>query len=78
MGKTWQSDDHKAFFDEYSTLYDSKHDEGKLKEFWPVVIEEWFKRWPLSDPPEELVAKEGVVEKACKVWKARKIEVSII
>ncbi|KAF9782108.1 hypothetical protein BJ322DRAFT_1110992 [Thelephora terrestris] len=75
MGNSWQSEDQKEFFDEYLTSYCSSRDEGKLRdEFWPMVIEEWFKRWPLSEPPAELVEKKGTVEKAKKVWKEKRID----
>lgn len=78
MPYSWQTQEQKAFFDEYLTLYCRTYDEGKLKElFWLSVTLEWFKRWPLSKPPAELIAKAGTVEKAWKVWKSRKIEVSI-
>ena len=77
MGKSWQSDDHKSFIIKHLTLYDRKNEEEKLKEFWPMILEEWFKRWPLSEPPEKLVTKEGTIEKARKAWKHSRTEVSI-
>lgn len=77
MGNSWQSQDQKDFFDEHFVSYVRNSDEGKLKEFWPGIIEEWFKRWPLSEPPPETVAKEETIEKARKVWKGKKIEVSV-
>jgi hypothetical protein len=79
MGNSWQTQDQKEFFDEHLASYCSIRDEGKLKEgFWPMVTEEWFKRWPLSEPPADLVEKKESVEKAQKVWKEKKVDVSIL
>ena len=43
-----------------------------------MVTGEWFKRWPLSEPPANFVAKQGSVEKAQKLWRSKKVEVSIV
>jgi hypothetical protein len=76
MPSSWQTQDHKAFFDEHLALYVRHRDEGKTKEFWSMIVEKWLKRWPLSEPPVALVAKEGSV-KAQKTWKDRKVNVSV-
>ena len=77
MGKSWQSDDHKAFFNLHIKSYSSSYDEGKLKEFWPKIMGEWFERWPLSKPLTKIIKKEETIEKARKVWKVKMTEVSI-
>ena len=78
MRTTWE-DDQKRFFEERLASYSSSRDEGSLKkEFWPKVIAEWFNEWPLSAPPAKLIEEKGTVEIAEKVWKERKIEVSIL
>ena len=75
MGNTWQTDAHRAFFEEHLTAFVTSSEEGTLKAFWPGILEKWFKSWPLSDPPHELVEKEGL--KAKKIWKYREVEVSV-
>ena len=78
MGNSWQEEEHKAFFEEYLALFSSSRDEGTLRsKFWPMVTEEWFKRWPLSEPPSDLVESAGSAEKALKVWRDTQVNVSI-
>ena len=79
MPESWQDEEQKLFFEENLALYSRGRDEGTLKKtFWPMIIKEWFERWPLSEPPAELVEKnQGAVEKATKVWRNKKVEVSI-
>lgn len=78
MGNTWQTKDQQEFFEEHLALYSSSRDGGKLKEeFWPMITEEFFKRWPLTEPPAELVGETGSIEKAMKAWRDRRIGVSI-
>ena len=77
MGNSWQTDDHKRFFDEHLASYSRSFDKGQLKDFWPAIADEWFKQWPLGDIPPELVEKKGSVEKAEKALKAKKMEVSV-
>jgi hypothetical protein len=79
MGNSWQTQEQRQFFDKHLTLYCSNRDKGNLKEdFWPMIMEEWFKLWPLAEPPAELVEKKGPVEKAQRVLKDRKIDVSVL
>ena len=78
MGNSWQTPDQRDFFDKQLASYTRSCDEKKLKAFWQTVTDDWFKLWPLSEPPAELVAKEGTIEKARKKWRTRKIEVSTI
>ena len=78
MGNSWQTAEHKAFFDEHLPSFTESSDAGKLKEqFWPMITDEWFKRWPLSKPPPEFIEKAGSIKKAQKDWKTKKIEVSV-
>jgi len=77
MGKDkWQTPDQKVFVDNNIPLYVRSEGEN-LRDFWKKIMGEWFEAWPLSDPPAELVTKEETFEKAQKVWKARKVEVSV-
>ena len=77
MGTSWQTQDQKDFFDKHLALYVQNSDAGKLKDlFWPMILDKWFERWPLPEPPSESVVKEGSA-KAEKIWKAKKVEVSI-
>lgn len=78
MGKSWQLQDQKDFINSHLTSYTRSSDEGKLQEFWPTFMKEWFEHWPLSEPPPELITKKGTVKKARKAWKKRKVEVSIL
>ena len=74
----WESD-QKRFFEEHLASYSCSREEGSLKkEFWPKVIAEWFKEWPLSVPPAKLVEEKGSVELAEKVWRDKRIEVSVL
>ena len=78
MGNSWQTPDQRDFFNEHLASYTRSSNEGKLKDFWQTVTDKWFVRWPLSEPPAELVMKEGTDEKACKAWKGKKIEVCTV
>ena len=77
MGTSWQTQDQKDFFNKYLALYVQNSDAGKLKDlFWPTILDKWFEQWPLPEPLSKSVAKEGLA-KAEKIWKAKKVEVSI-
>ena len=79
MGNSWQTQSQRDFFDKHLTSYNRSSGEGNLKDtFWLRVIKEWFELWPLSEPPSELVEKEGTLEKARKAWRGKKIEVSTV
>lgn len=77
MGSSWQTPDQKAFFDKHLASYIHDAEDGDLQEFWKSILKEWFEAWPLSEPPAEVVQKEGTLEKAQKAWKGKKISVSI-
>jgi hypothetical protein len=78
MGLCWRSKEQDEFFDQHLPTYVRGFDEKTLKDdFWPHIIEEWFEKWPLSPPSDDLVEKEGSVEKATKVLRTRKVDVSI-
>lgn len=74
---TWQTEEQRKFFEENLTSYVHSVEEGTTKYFWSDAVDEWFERWPLSDPSQELIEKEGSEEAARKVSKTKKIEVSI-
>lgn len=76
MGNLWQAQDQKEFFDEHLASYVHNSEARTLKTvFWPPVLAEWFKRWPLSEPPSDLVGKEGST-KAEKMWRTKRVDVS--
>lgn len=78
MGNSWQTEEQKVWFDKHLASFVRSSEEGKLKDvFWPAIVKKWFEQWPLSNPPAELVVKEGSVEKAVSVWKSKKVEVSV-
>jgi hypothetical protein len=79
MGSSWQTQDQKDFFDEHIASYCICRDEGTLREeFWPKVMKDWFERWPLSEPPTEILEKKGTIEKAQKAWMEKRVDVSIL
>jgi len=54
-----------------------RHAEAKkLKDFWTTVTEDWFKRYPLEDPPAALVEKLGSQERAVGAFRGTRIKVS--
>ena len=76
MGISWQSPEQRAFFDKHFPSYIRAADEWSLRDsFWPKILDEWLKAWPLSEPPADLVQKEGL-EKAEKIMKNKKVDVS--
>jgi len=75
MGR--QTPEQKAFVRKHISSYIHYADGKNLGEFWPGIMEEWFRTWPLSDPPADLVEKAGSLENAQKAWKRKKVEVSI-
>ena len=78
MGKSQCTKEQQYFFEEHLTSFTSSSEEGKLKDsFWPMITEKWFKLWPLSEPTADLIKQEGTVEKATRVLKAKKVDVSI-
>jgi hypothetical protein len=76
MGNTWQTQEQKDFIDVHLAIYAKSNDGGTLNTVWPRILEKWFNQWPLDDPPAEVVEKEGSAEKAEKVWRAKRVEVS--
>ena len=76
MGTTWKSPEQSEFLARYVATYFECAKEGKLKEFWAEVAGEWFKCFPLGDPPAKLVQKEGSEEKAAVMVRLKKIKVS--
>ena len=78
MPLSWKDNEQQRFFEVHLASYVSSLEGGKLKDsFWPMITEKWFKLWPLSEPSAELVEQQGSVDKAEKVLKTKKIEVSM-
>ena len=76
MGATWQTEEQQVWFGNHLAAYSHNSDEDTLKDFWPGVIDDWFQRWPVSEPPEDEIAKAKSIEDARKAWKVKKINVS--
>lgn len=77
MGASWRTQEQEAFFDENLPSFVRSFEGGEVKEFWSKIVDQWFKRWPISTPPNDLVEKKGSAEEAAKAWKAKKVEVSM-
>ena len=76
MGNSWQAQDQKEFFDKHLASYVHNSKAQTLKTvFWPPVLAEWFKQWPLSEHLSDLVGKEGLT-KAEKMWRTKRVDVS--
>lgn len=76
MGVTWKTPEQATFLASLIPTYLRHVEGGKRKEFWTILEEEWFKRFPLEDPPADLIEKEGSAEEVIKAAKKKKIVVS--
>ena len=77
MGVSWQTAEQKAFIEDHLPSHHQHSQAGTLKAiFWPELIDEWFKKWPVPEPTPELVQKEGGVGKAKKAERKKKVDVS--
>jgi len=76
MVAMWKTPEQVAFLKGFLPTYFWHIEEGKVKDFWAEVIEEWFKHFPLRDLPSDMAKKDVSVEKACTEARARKIQVS--
>ena len=78
MGVTWKTPEQTEFLEGLISTYFRFSEGGKLKDFWIVVTKDWFERFPLGDPSNESIAKEGTRDKAIAAAKAKKLKVSEI
>lgn len=78
MPLSWQTTEHKAFFDKHIYSYCSHFETGTLKEFWTKTSKAWFETWPPAEVPEDLIKEKGTVEKADRAWRRSNFEVSNI
>ena len=78
MGVTWKTPEQTEFLEGLISIYFRFSKGGKLKDFWIVVTKDWFECFPLGDPSNELIVKEGTWDRAIAAAKAKKLKVSEI
>lgn len=63
----WQTEEQKQFFEHHLASFVRSYEEGTVKYFWSDMLQEWFERWPLSEPPPDMTESE---------WRTKRMEVS--
>ena len=78
MVQSWRTQEQDTFCDENLASFIRSFEEKTLKDvFWPRIMREWFEKWPLSPPSDDLIQEKGSVEKATKFLKKKRVNVSI-